>query len=240
MTTEMRVIERFTQALTSSPDAQGFCRDLVHGHAFDASSVGIELLAVDFAGELKSVASYGRGSASPASMSLWDENPVAVAINGKSWVVFEAEGGWNQVVPFSTSIAPLGGLVILSKKQPTPMPKELQHIVARLGGFYLQTNELASRIDSQRSPAEPEALTQRQREILGLMSNGQTNADIAGVLLLSESTIRQETVKIYRLLGVGTRSEAWKKALALGLIRKQPVQSAGVGQVGDTEPSSRP
>jgi ATP/maltotriose-dependent transcriptional regulator MalT len=39
--------------------------------------------------------------------------------------------------------------------------------------------------------------------------------------MLSESTIRQETVKIYRSLGVGDRLEAVKKAKVLGLLPKR-------------------
>jgi DNA-binding NarL/FixJ family response regulator len=50
------------------------------------------------------------------------------------------------------------------------------------------------------------------------MAEGLTNAQIAMQLMLSESSIRQETVKIYRALGVNSRVEASKKGQALGLI----------------------
>jgi ATP/maltotriose-dependent transcriptional regulator MalT len=50
---------------------------------------------------------------------------------------------------------------------------------------------------------------------------GHVNLEIAKVLMLSESTIRQETVKIYRALGVGNRQEAVRKAKALGLLPKR-------------------
>jgi DNA-binding NarL/FixJ family response regulator len=50
------------------------------------------------------------------------------------------------------------------------------------------------------------------------MAEGKTNAQIAQELILSESTIRQETVKIYRALGVHARSEAGKRAKHLGII----------------------
>ena len=63
-------------------------------------------------------------------------------------------------------------------------------------------------------------LTERQLEILKLMAMGKTNAQIASELILSESSIRQETVRIYRALGVGTRSEAARKGLNLGLIER--------------------
>ncbi len=61
-------------------------------------------------------------------------------------------------------------------------------------------------------------LTERQSVVLGFMAEGLTNAQIAMQLMLSESSIRQETVKIYRALGVNSRVEASKKGQALGLI----------------------
>jgi DNA-binding NarL/FixJ family response regulator len=71
------------------------------------------------------------------------------------------------------------------------------------------------------STSEPEPLTDRQLEVLELMALGKTNAEIASELILSESSIRQETVRIYRALGVGTRSEAAKRANHLGLLSKK-------------------
>ena len=53
-------------------------------------------------------------------------------------------------------------------------------------------------------------LTERQRKILHLMTQGLTNSAIASKLGFSESLIRQETVKIYRELEVANRQEAGK------------------------------
>jgi DNA-binding NarL/FixJ family response regulator len=64
-------------------------------------------------------------------------------------------------------------------------------------------------------------LTHRQQEVLQRMANGKTNAQIAVDLILSESSIRQETVKIYRALGVATRLEAAQKGLNLGLVGRR-------------------
>ena len=68
--------------------------------------------------------------------------------------------------------------------------------------------------------ANPDDLTPRQLRVLAFMSEGLTNAEIAKEIMLSESAIRQETVKIYRALGVKSRGEASKKARALGIIPK--------------------
>jgi DNA-binding NarL/FixJ family response regulator len=73
------------------------------------------------------------------------------------------------------------------------------------------------------TPASPEDLSDRQLKILSHVQDGQVNLEIAKELMLSESTIRQETVRIYRALGVGNRQEAVKKARSLGLIKKNPL-----------------
>jgi DNA-binding NarL/FixJ family response regulator len=54
------------------------------------------------------------------------------------------------------------------------------------------------------------ALSARQVEILELVVEGLSNAQIAGRLYLSESTIKQHLRAVYRVLGVRNRTEAAK------------------------------
>lgn len=61
-------------------------------------------------------------------------------------------------------------------------------------------------------------LSARQLEILRLMSAGKTNAAIARELGYSESTVRQETMVIYRALGVDGREGAAARAVEWGLL----------------------
>jgi DNA-binding NarL/FixJ family response regulator len=53
-------------------------------------------------------------------------------------------------------------------------------------------------------------LSARQREILELVVEGLSNAEIAGRLYLSESTIKQHLRAVYKVLGVSNRTEAAK------------------------------
>jgi DNA-binding NarL/FixJ family response regulator len=64
----------------------------------------------------------------------------------------------------------------------------------------------------------PEDMTERQMAILIEMAHGKTNIVIAREMILSESTIKQESVRIFRAIGVGTRQKAVLKARALGLL----------------------
>ncbi len=69
-------------------------------------------------------------------------------------------------------------------------------------------------------PTSPEDvdLTARQERILRLLAQEKTNRWIASELGFSESTIRQETLRLYRALGVNSRSDAVRVAQFIGII----------------------
>ncbi|MDP8947906.1 MAG: response regulator transcription factor, partial [Actinomycetota bacterium] len=60
------------------------------------------------------------------------------------------------------------------------------------------------------NPSDLGALTPRQREILELVSEGLSNAQIAERLFLTESTIKQHLYAAYKLLDVRNRIQATK------------------------------
>lgn len=68
------------------------------------------------------------------------------------------------------------------------------------------------------SAAEDVHLTRRQIAVLGLMAEGMSNRQISLRVGYSESTVRHETMAIYRALGVGDRRTAAHLALELGLV----------------------
>lgn len=63
------------------------------------------------------------------------------------------------------------------------------------------------------SPVDPEELlrlelTPRQREVLALLAQGRTSAEIASRLVISRRTVEKHLDAIFRRLGVGNRSQA--------------------------------
>jgi DNA-binding NarL/FixJ family response regulator len=61
-------------------------------------------------------------------------------------------------------------------------------------------------------------LVEREREILKLISQGMTNAEIAHSLFLSEGTVRNYVSAILEKLGVEDRTQAAVLALRFGLV----------------------
>jgi len=63
-----------------------------------------------------------------------------------------------------------------------------------------------------------DALSKREREVLGLLARGLTNADIASRLYLSEGTIRNYVSSVLSKLEVSDRTQAAVIALRHGLV----------------------
>jgi two-component system, NarL family, response regulator LiaR len=61
-------------------------------------------------------------------------------------------------------------------------------------------------------------LTQREREILGLVVSGRNNGEIAAVLTISLSTVKFHVSSIFGKLGVTNRVEAARLAMESGLL----------------------
>ena len=66
-------------------------------------------------------------------------------------------------------------------------------------------------------PEDPFGLTTREREVLALVAEGQTNRRIAETLFISESTAGVHVSNILGKLGVASRTEAAAVAVRLGL-----------------------
>jgi DNA-binding NarL/FixJ family response regulator len=65
---------------------------------------------------------------------------------------------------------------------------------------------------------ESEALTDREAEIIRLMTGGYSNREIAGALYLSEGTVKNHVSNILSKLGVRDRTRAVLKAIEKGIV----------------------
>lgn len=77
---------------------------------------------------------------------------------------------------------------------------------------------LASRMRERRLKPEPaEPLTEREREVLGLVARGMSNKEIAGELAITERTARTYVSNILGKLGLASRTQAALFAVEHGL-----------------------
>jgi DNA-binding NarL/FixJ family response regulator len=70
--------------------------------------------------------------------------------------------------------------------------------------------------------AEAADLTRREREILQLMAQGHSNAQLAKMLWVTEQTVKFHLSNIYRKLNVSNRTEAAHWAQVRGLLDNSP------------------
>jgi DNA-binding CsgD family transcriptional regulator len=79
----------------------------------------------------------------------------------------------------------------------------------------------------------PVALTDRQHAVLALLAQGLTMRAIGARIGFSDSTVRSESLAIYRALGVHDRDHAVARARILGLLA-EPHQSVGTAALDGT------
>ena len=102
---------------------------------------------------------------------------------------------------------------------------EATQALRRLGAFRAaeQGETLAAELEAPEAPSPArarrgESLTERQLEILTLVAQGASNADIAKRLALSEHTVKRHVANLLSRLGLKTRAAAAAQAVKLGLL----------------------
>lgn len=80
---------------------------------------------------------------------------------------------------------------------------------------------LPARTAEAMTPAPTSKLTRREREVMSLLVEGLTNAQIAECLMLSTVTINAYLRSIYGKLGVSSRTQAMRMVIDQGLLNEQ-------------------
>jgi DNA-binding CsgD family transcriptional regulator len=103
-----------------------------------------------------------------------------------------------------------------------PSPRIAADLLARLTlAVHLWPRSIPAGVESDIRAFKGESaeiLSPRQVEILGAMSEGSTNRQIARRIGFSESTVRLESMSIYKHFGVHSRGEAVRVARESGLL----------------------
>jgi DNA-binding NarL/FixJ family response regulator len=90
---------------------------------------------------------------------------------------------------------------------------DLRRVLA--GETVLDPVVVAAMLDRPRADDHVAGLTDRQREVLGLMAEGRSNAAIAAELVIAEKSVARHTSHIYDALGIDQREQDHRRVLAV-------------------------
>jgi DNA-binding CsgD family transcriptional regulator len=238
----MDVVERFSAVTSGVGSAVEFCRTLVHDEVFGGRTLGAQLFVLTDRGMFSQIASYGlEGLSDSGALSLFTHNPLSQAVNARALHIepcrleganhegLQQLGSLNiRVLPLAKDALPIGALLFLYQvhELDIKVDESVARTMSNIGGLYLSS--LGPKGLFRESTPSSDELTSRQYEVLLGMARGETNAQIARHLILSESSIKSEALRIYRVLGVSSREQAVAKARATGLIPEgvQPIKTA--------------
>jgi len=89
---------------------------------------------------------------------------------------------------------------------------------AAAGQVQISPQAAAQLVREVRSPGSPESLTQRETDTLRLVAQGLANKEIAGILKVSETTVKTHVSNILAKLGLPSRTQAALYAVRAGLV----------------------
>ena len=184
-------------------------------------------------------------------VNLWDDVPSAVAMRNRRTVVAVNRGDFQEMfpslmdrcvptrslvaVPLCTSLTTIGAWCV-SFEGPDyvqeaigPMETIADVLALYFSGRYTRFDAGGSLEGEPTSPAATEQptavdsleLSERQVTVLRLLAGGFTYDQIARRIGFSNSTVRMELLKMYRMFGVTSRLDAVTKAVSLGLVDRQ-------------------
>ncbi len=221
--TEIEIVKDVVDLVVSSQSIQDLCRKFVHEDFAHGMIQGSYIYSINTSLDIVLEIGYGKttNKVRPVA-SAWEEDcPLASCVKNKTPVFRQDGENCHLAIPLLRENIPIACLMLVldSNCSSNPISEVTFEVVSKIGAFFVETKPTR---DAQKAARRPEnsmgALTQRQRRILQLASEGLTNAAIGKEVSLSESTVRQETIRIYRALEATGRLEAIAKARQSGLI----------------------
>jgi NarL family two-component system response regulator LiaR len=98
---------------------------------------------------------------------------------------------------------------------------------AAAGQVQLTPKAAARLMQALRANESPEELTDREKEVLRLIAQGQSNKQVAHQLVIAEKTVRTHVSNILGKLGVQSRTQATLYAIRTGLVSLRVPESTG-------------
>ena len=225
---EVAAAQVFALLRQGRPEAVAAAAELADRHKLPLSQARVYLAQGDTAAALAALET----SRTQVETKGWQDERLKVIV--LQAVAQQAHGEKDAAVQrlgAALALAEPGGLIRIFVDEGQPMAQLLSEAVARglmpdytgklLAAFEAEAQKGETR--SYLAPALPaelkiEPLSQREIEILQLMSQGLSNGEISERLFLALSTVKGHNQKIFDKLQVQRRTEAVARARELGLL----------------------
>ena len=233
---ELEFVKTFLSFLTTVPSPSELAQVLTLQtlSLFESRATGI--LAIDSKGQIEMIGHFNLSAetlSAISNFSIWDENVIATCIrNGEAQILddddrndFKLNSFEKQLlVPIKIRETSMGALLVSCSKKSSEKCNSFVEAITKPIAQYLRTwqlentHALPTSSTTNIHQVAQFALKPRQIVILNRIREGMTTQQIATELGYSRSTIHQEVILIYRLLGVHNKREALQRAYTLGLI----------------------
>lgn len=241
-------------SLRSGSGINGYCQNLLVGPLQRVDGVGVWIARLNSSAELQI-----EGESNVLGLKLIGlrvpllrETPISIAVRTRQfhsanklpdeWVSgTKLPTGLNfSAFPIQQDLLVRGAMMVghAGRKEAKEFIFDFHDLLEAMTGlcFELGKHDL-KRINGD-SLSIREELSARQLKVLAGIQEGLTNYQIARAMNVSESTVKQESIRIYRFLDVNSRHDAIEVALELGLLQPHPEEvtnhmktSSGLEQV---------
>ena len=221
----VQFLSGLTDLAIASDSYEQLCQRIVHEEITEGLISGAHLYSVDSNLDMELQVSYGKTTEQVQPVvSAWGDSPLSKCIVGKKMQFEAGKEASHLALPLAKSSVPVGAMLLVMGPQmgTPPISEPVAHLLSKLGAFFVEVRprlSLQTRANGN-GHHTPQQLSTRQIQIVQLIGAALTNGQIGKELSLSESTIRQETIKIYKTMGVSGRDEAVAAAKKLGLVSK--------------------
>lgn len=236
-------VEELTQYITHhNPSLNQLCEFLTTKSLAPLNVLSLFIYKVRKDGLLQRVGTYGFSDQNErdwATISLDHTLPVTDAIKNQNIVWFgsreelyeeypvlrtfpKEEGAKCFIsIPIALKGAPLSVIGMSTTQESTPEQNNLSYleVICRIAALHLSSVMHFHHLQDESDLIS--FLSERQLKILELMSRSLTNSEISHEIGFSESTIRQETMRIYQLLTVPGRKAAVRKYKEYLLVKNK-------------------
>lgn len=241
------------KALSDADNADSFCRVMALNVLRDFGVIATYVARLDSDNRISMIGSFGYSQQrveNTGRPSIWEDMSITETIRSGEISVYRTWGEYISRFPDKAHLASPGqsfvclplsyrgarsggfGITFSAPLEEMGLNDRIWEVFSAAGEVFL-SKSWSEELERNPIPLDEYgedalfaigSLSEREKEVLVLIAEGLTNQNIATRLKFSESTIKQDTIRIFKVLGVKSRDEA---ALAWSTL-KQTSANEGV------------